>query len=265
MIRSVRAELVKLRRPAVVYGGVGAFVLFGALATALTFATAKAEPGRFSVATTPATSLDQLARDAGLTRGFAIAGGFLGLLVFVLFLTSVTGEYGHGTIRALLARQPARVRLLGGKLLALVTCVAVGLLAAEAASVGVAVALAHVRGVSTVAWFTGAGLRHAAADYGNALLAAVCYGTVGATIGVLVRSTPLALGLGIAWLGPIEHITQLTWNDAERWLPGLLFDALAVGGTPVVSYHRALLVTAAGVIGASAVGALSFRRRDVST
>jgi hypothetical protein len=51
MNRSVRAELVKLWRPMIVFGGGGAFILFGVLATMLTFVTAKAEPARFSVAT----------------------------------------------------------------------------------------------------------------------------------------------------------------------------------------------------------------------
>jgi ABC-2 type transport system permease protein len=92
----------------------------------------------------------------------------------------------------------------------------------------------------------------------------VCYGTVGATIGVLIRSTSAALGLGIAWLGPVEHITQLTWSDAERWSPGLLFDTLAVGGTALVPYQRALLVTVVGTALALTVGEISFLRRDVS-
>ena len=265
MNRSIRAELVKLWRPIIVFGGGGAFVLFGVLATMLTFVTAKAQPARFSVATAPATGLDQLARAEGLTRGFAIAAGFLGLLVFVLFLTSVTAEYGQGTIRTLLARQPGRARLLGGKLVALIACVAGALLAAEAASVVTAIAFAHIRGVPTAAWLTAAGLRHIWQAYANALLAAACYGILGAGVAVLTRSTALALGLGIAYLGPIEHITQLSWTDAEKWLPGLLVDALAVGGSPAVSYERALLATAGIAVIAFAIGAVSFIRRDITT
>jgi ABC-2 type transport system permease protein len=264
MIRSLRAEMVKLPRPSVRYAGGAAFLLFALLATVLTFVTAKARPATFNVATTPATSLGQLSGAGGLTRGFAIAGGFLGLVVFVLFMTSVTGEYGQGTIRSLLTRQPARARLLGGKMLALVACVAAALLVAGIVSAAVALPLARVRDVSTALWFTGSGLRHATGDYLNALLAAVCYGVVGATIGVLVRSTPVVLGLGIAWLGPIEHITQLSWSDAARRFPGLLFDALAVGGTDVASCRRALAISVGTAAVAFVIGAVSFLRRDVS-
>jgi ABC-type transport system involved in multi-copper enzyme maturation permease subunit len=264
MNRSIRAEMVKLRRPIIVFGGGGAFVLFGVLATMLTFVTAKAAPARFSVATAPATRLDQLAGAEGLTRGFAIAAGFLGLLVFVLFLTSVAAEYGQGTIRALLVRQPGRARLLGGKLVALIACVAAALLAAEAASLVTAIAFAHIRGVSTAAWPTTTGLRHVWEAYANALLAAACYGILGAGLAVLTRSTAVALGVGIAYLGPIEHITQLTWTDAEKWLPGLLIDSLAVGGTPLVSFGRALLATVGIAVVAFVIGAVSFLRRDVT-
>lgn len=264
MIRSVRAELLKLRRPGVILGGTGAFVLFAVLTTVLTFATAKPDPGRFSVGTTPATSLRRLAEAPGLTRGFQITAGFLGLLVFVLFLTSVTGEYSRGTLRALLTRQPSRTRLLGSKLLALAACTAVALAVAEIASAGVAVPMAHLRGVSTSSWFTAAGLWHAAVDYRNALLAEICYGTLGACLGILVRSTPIALGIGIAWLGPIEHITQFSWSDAERWFPGLLLDALPTGGTTLVPYHRALLAAAIAIPLAFTFAAVTFIRRDVS-
>jgi hypothetical protein len=34
------------------------------------------------------------------------------------------------------------------------------------------------------------------------------YALLGMTVAVLVRSVPLALGIGIAWAGPVEHIIQ---------------------------------------------------------
>jgi hypothetical protein len=90
--------------------------------------------------------------------------------------------------------------------------------------------------------------------------------SAGAAIGVLVRSTPLALGLGIAWLGPVEHILQLSWSNAANWLPGLLFDAIATGGTATASsYQRALIFSLVFSTAALTIGAASFLRRDVST
>ena len=174
MTRSLRAELLKLRRPSIRYGAGGAAVAFALLATVVTFVTAKVKSPRvLDVAATLTTSLSQLTGSGGLARGFTIAAGVLGLLVFVLFMTSVTSEYGLGTIRVMLTRQPARVRLLAGKLLALLGCVAAA--------------------------------------------------------------------------------------------PGLVFDAIAAGGTAAASYQRALILSLAFTAVALTIGAASFLRRDVST
>jgi ABC-2 type transport system permease protein len=266
MIRSLHAELLKLRRPAVLYGAVGSMLGFALLATILTYATASstaAGPAPVGGASLTST-VAQLGQPGGLTRGFAIAAGFIGLLVFVLFTTSMTSEYSLGTIRVLLIRQPRRARLLTGKLLALLVCVAVALLAAELISGAAAVALAHARGIPTAGWFTMTGLRHVAGDYANAMLTATAFGTVGITLGTLVRSTPIALGIGLAWLGPLEHISQLGWSGAAHWFPGLLFDAIATGGTTDTPYQRALIAALVYTALALTAGIVSFTRRDVS-
>ena len=157
MIRSFKAELLKLRRPAVRFGATGAMFGFALLATVLTFATATHAT---TVAASPVggtalgSTLGQLSQPGGLTRGFTIAAGFIGLLVFVLFTTTITSEYSLGTIRVLLTRQPRRARLLAGKLLALLAFVAALLLATELVSAVASIALAHARDVSTADWFT---------------------------------------------------------------------------------------------------------------
>jgi ABC-2 type transport system permease protein len=265
MIRSIQAELLKLRRPAVLYGAAGSMLGFALLATVLTFATATATSGSSPVGGDALTStVTQLGHSGGLTRGFTIAAGFIGLLTFVLFTTSVTSEYGLGTIRVMLVREPRRARLLTGKLLALMACVAAVLLAAELVSGAAALALAHGRGIPTDDWFTADGIRYFVGDYANAILTATFFGTIGAVLGLLARSTPLALGIGLAWLGPIEHIVQLNWDGAARWFPGLIFDAVANGGTTVTTYQHATTTAAAYVTVAMLVGTASFLRRDVS-
>jgi hypothetical protein len=200
MIRSMYAELLKLRRPAIIYGAGGAMLGFALLATVLTYATATAAAS-FVGGDSLTRTVGQLGQPGGLTRGFTIAAGFIGLLVFVLFTTSITSEHGRGTIRVLLL---------------------------------------------------------------SALLVASLFGTVGMAVGVLTRSTPLALGIGLAWLAPLEHLIQLSWSGAGNWLPGLVFDAVAAGGTTITTYPRALITALACAAFALAVGALSFLRRDVS-
>lgn len=240
-------------------------LVFALLATVLAFLTADPGPARPVNGNDIAITLDQLGAAGGLTRGFSIAAGFIGLLMFVVFLTSVTSEYGHGTLRVLLTRQPRRGRLLAGKLVALLACTAAALLVAEVVSAAVAVGMAGVRDVPTSDWFTGNGLLQAGGDYANAFLNATFFGLLGAGVGVILRSTVLALGVGLAWFMPIEHIIQNAWAGAGRWFPGLLFEAVARGGTAVTSYQRSLLLAAIATTLVLVAGTATFLRRDVST
>ncbi len=152
MMRSFRSELLKLRRPSIIAGGGAVLAGFTVLATVLTFTTATAtgqaaQNGRYATST-----FASLASANGLTRGFANAAGLLGIVVFVLFLTSMTSEYNHGTLRMLLTRQPRRARLLGGKFLALVAVTAAAMVAALLLSAAAAIPLAHSQGIATTGW-----------------------------------------------------------------------------------------------------------------
>jgi len=265
MIRSFRAELLKLRRPSIIYGGSAALVGFTLLATVLTITTATKTlapptPGRGQAAT-----FGQLAETGGLTLGFSNAAALIGVIVLVLFATSITAEYGQGTVRTMLIRQPGRVRLLAGKLAALLACVAAALLVTEIISMIAAVVLARTRDIPTTQWFTAAALGNAAGDYANALFAAAMFGIFGTALGVLLRSTPLALSIGLAWLLPLENIMSNSWSDAGRWLPGLLSRAIGSGDTTVVSYERAVTLIAIYAAVALVVASISFVRRDVTT
>ena len=264
-MRSLRAELLKLWRPSVIYGGIVGMLGLSMFATALIFATAKNTPGPPPLVNGNelGSTIGILSQAGGLTRGFATAAGFLGIVWLVLFITSVTSEYGLGTIRVLVVRQPHRARLLSGKLVALFVCVAVGLLVAEIGGIVAAVIAAHLRGVSTAQWFTSSGLARVGSDYANALLTAVLYGAIGTTLGVLIRATPLALAAALVWALPLEHIINLAWNGASQWFPGLLFDAIAAGGTSLVSYERALLLGTVYGAAALLMGGIIFVRRDV--
>jgi ABC-2 type transport system permease protein len=265
MMRSLRAELLKLWRPSVIYGGLAGLLGLSILATALIFATAKNTPGPPPLVNGNqlGSKIGLLGQAGGLTQGFATAAGFLCIVWLVLFITSVTSEYGLGTVRVLVARQPRRVQLLSGKLVAIFLCVAAGLLVAEAGGLAAAVVAAHVRGVSTASWFTSSGLAQVGSAYVNALLAAALYGAVGTTVGLLVRSTPLALAAALVWVLPVEHIINLAWNGASQWFPGLLLDAIAAGGTSLVSYERALLLGIVYGTAALVVGGIAFVRRDI--
>jgi ABC-type transport system involved in multi-copper enzyme maturation permease subunit len=262
-VNAYRAELVKLGRRTTLLAAGAVLPFLALLATTLVILNASTTPA-IGAGDGFEPSLSQLALSDGLTAGFRASTGFLGILVFTLFLTSVSSEYSQGTLRTLLVREPRRVRLLVGKLAAVLSLVAVCLLLAEVLSIGLSAVLASSRGVSLSAWTSGAGLQTFGSDYGNALLASALFGAAGAAVGLLTRSTVVGLAVGLAWLMPLEHIIQNAWADAEKWFPGLLFDVVARGGSPLVSYDRGLLagLLAAGVL--LTAGTASFLRRDVS-
>jgi hypothetical protein len=90
------------------------------------------------------------------------------------------------------------------------------------------------------------------------------YAVLGTAVGLFVRSVPLALGIGIAWSGPLEHLVQNAWSPATKIFPGLLLEVVGEGGTADVSLNRALLTAAGYVVVAAAVAAIVFARRDVT-
>lgn len=263
MLRAVRAQLLVLRRPAVLGSLLGLLPALAVVATAISFATAQAvaappEPGE-----RPALLLSALALPGGMTAGFAATSGLLGLLVLVLFLTTTAGEHSRGTLRVLLTREPRRLRLVGGQVLAVLLVTWAALVLALLASVAAAFVAAALRDVPTEAWTSSDALRAAGADYLRAAGAAAGYGLLGAALGTLVRSVPVALGIGVTWFGPFEHLLQEAWAGAGRWFPGLLMEAIGAGGTTESGLARSAVAGAALVLAVVAVAAVDLRRRDV--
>jgi hypothetical protein len=109
-----------------------------------------------------------------------------------------------------------------------------------------------------------AALRDAVTDYVSVLFWVSGYALLGMTLAVLVRSVPVALAIGIAWAGPIEHLLQDAWDPANRLFPGLLLEAFIAGGTTDVSASRALLTVTVYFTIAATIAATTFARRDVT-
>jgi ABC-type transport system involved in multi-copper enzyme maturation permease subunit len=260
MTAVVRAELAKLLRARVVAGATLAAAAFAVVAAITVFLAA--DPGPAPAAGRGVTLAD-LARPGGATVAFATGASFAGLFVFVTVVANVAGEFARGTFRTLLLRQPGRLRLLAGKTAALLLFAAGVTAAAEVLTAVASTVVAPARGVPTTEWFSADGLGRAAAHFGTAFSAVAGWALLATALGALARSVPVALGIGIAWAGPFEHLLQDAWAGASRWFPGLLLEALAVGGTPDVAQARAALLVGAYAAAATTWAALRFWRRDV--
>jgi ABC-type transport system involved in multi-copper enzyme maturation permease subunit len=261
MTSMFKAELLKLRRRRVAVAVALSALAFAALSATVVFVSATG-PGERPGAR--GATIAGLSQAGGATEAFSLGASFIGILVLVLFIANVAGEFSQGTFRTLLMRQPRRVGLLAGKMAALLLFAAGVLAVCELLTVVASLLLAPSQDVATSSWFGVDGLREAAGDYGRAVLGMTAWASLGMALAVFVRSIPVALAIGIVWSGPLEHLTQDAWATATQWFPGLLLEALAAGGTDDVSVGRALALVGIYVVIAAATAAFVFARRDVT-
>jgi ABC-2 type transport system permease protein len=261
MIAALRSEFVKLRRRRVLIVTAVTTLIFsiGSAAIVLVSASSTANPAGRGV------TFASLAEAGGGTEVFTTAVSFAGTFLFVVFVGAVAVEFSRGTFRTMLLHEPRRLRLLAGKMAGLLLFAAVVLATAEALTWVTARLLAPSQDIATGEWVSAAGLGDALTDYASVLFWITGYALLGMTVAVLVRSVPLALGIGIAWAGPIEHIVQDAWSTADRLFPGLLLEEFVAGGTSEVTADRAFLTITAYLLIAVTIAATSFARRDVTT
>jgi hypothetical protein len=209
-------------------------------------------------------TIASLAGAGGGTEVFTTAVSFAGTFLFVVFVGVVAIEFSRGTFRTMLLYQPRRVRLLAGKMAALLAFAAAVLAAAEVLTWVAARLIAPSQHVATAKWVGAAALGQGLADYGSVMFWIGGYALLGMTLAVVVRSVPVALAIGIAWAGPFEHLLQDAWDPAQRFFPGLLLEAFVAGGTSEVSAARAGITVAVYVAIAAVLAGTIFARRDVT-
>ena len=261
MIAALRAELVKVLRRRVLVVTAAAMIVFTVGATAIILASAEPsgnpEQGR-------GVTSESLSQAGGGTEVFTTAVSFAGTFLFVVFVGVVAIEFTRGTFRTMLLHQPRRIRLLAGKMAALLVFAAGVLAVGEAITWVAASLLAPSQDVATGDWISVEALGQGLADYASVLFWVTGYALLGMALAVVVRSVPVALAIGLAWAGPFEHLLQDAWAPAQRIFPGLLLEAFVAGGTTEVSASRASLTVAAYVLVAAAIAGTIFARRDVT-
>jgi ABC-2 type transport system permease protein len=260
MIATLRAELLKLRRRRVLLLTAAITIAFAVGSAALILVSAD----QSGSARGRGVTIESLSGAGGGTEVFTTAVSFAGTFLFVVFVGAVAIEFSRGTFRTMLLHQPRRLRLLAGKMAALLGFAAVVLAVAEVLTWVAARLLAPSQGVATGTWVGAEALGEALADYGSVLFWVAGYAVLGLMLAVVVRSVPVALAIGIAWAGPFEHLLQDAWSPAQRVFPGLLLEAFVAGGTSEVSASRALLTVAVYAALAAAIAATMFSRRDVT-
>jgi ABC-2 type transport system permease protein len=259
--RAFSSEWVKLRRRRLWFGSYGAIAGVVVLTTVVTIAGAATNPARHPAGT---LTLAMLAQPSGLSRGLTQTGILLGAVALSIAAAQFGGEFSHGTLRNLLVRAPRRASLIAGNGLAVLSFLVGAVVVAAVVDIGAAFAMAQLRGVATGAWTSGSAMASLGEVVGDVAISVCGYAIVGMVLGVLLRSSVIAIAAGLALLLPIETIIASAVPSTARWLPGQLLDSLAQGGSPQAGFGAALATMSIYLAGIVALALVAFTRRDVT-
>ena len=262
MIRAIRCELARLKNPGYILGGIGLMAALGLMTTTIVFLTAKggsvmAPPGGRAV------SVQVLEAANGMFAALQRTSSMWGIVALAIWAIAVTSDYSSGLIRLLVQAEPSRLRLLGGKVVALTAFTCLATLVTTVLVLVVSPGIASLAGVSTNAWGNDL-VRIVVENYLQLTLSALLWGVVGLFVGMLTRSTGVAIAVGIGYLLVFEMIVGIALDSAAKWLPGSTFSAIASGGSADMAFGTALLTAAAYAVAALEVAATVFRRRDIT-
>jgi ABC-2 type transport system permease protein len=258
MVAAFRSEWVKLKRPNLLAGTYAGLALAASLFAVLLFAQAPATGGG------DLPSLAQLAQPDGLIHGVNRAAVLLGVVAFGIAATQIASEYSLGTLRQLLVRQPRRAVLLAGKSLAVLAFMLGAVVFASLVATVAAFVMAHARHVPTGAWTSSAGITDLTRALGELLLATVGFTVFGLVVGLLFRSSVIAIIVGFAYLLPFEAVVTRIVPSTAKWLPGQLLQAVATGGQVTAGFARSLILSAVYLVIAGVVAVVVFVRKDVT-
>jgi len=280
MYDTVRAELFKLRRrPAAWVLLAAAAILsqvFGYLVPYLAYATGDADSA--ALEGSPEAQLASTLPDQLLINTIGGFPVFAGALALVLGALVFGGEYGWGTVKTMLTQRPGRGSVLAGQLVALgaALVVAVAVLTALSALSAAGIALAEDQPMQ---W---PGAAELAGGLAAGWLVLMTWATLGAALGVTLRSVALPIGLGVVWVLGVENLVEAMSSSAltalqpvRDVLPGINAGSLVAAVVPeamteappgvaaTVSEPRALLTLVAYVAVGTVVTVWAARRRDV--
>jgi ABC-type transport system involved in multi-copper enzyme maturation permease subunit len=262
MIRIVRAEWRKLRRPTLFLGTIGAALFFTGLTSTFLYLMIDSEQGNSDRGRQVGREVLELA--GGSVYGFASVGGLLGVIALCVFAAQTAQEYTYGTLRNILVRQPGRIRILVGKLIAMKIFALIMILIAAVVSIGISYFLSDRAKVSTQLWFTSDGYTEIGKTFVNVTISVVYFGIVGMVLGLLLRSPISAISIGVLWILIIENLLGAVKPVFLDWMPGNQLSVIAQGGSPDISYSHALILGTSYVFIGALVATVLFSRRDVA-
>lgn len=280
MMGSIRAELLMLRKRVSTWVLLGLWsVAAGLFAYVLPYSTYRGGTESFGP---PPPDLASLLPDR--FAGTALGGYpfFGGMMVLILGVMTMGGEYGWGTLKTILSQHPSRMRLLGAKLVALGLILWVFVLASFLISVVASASVASLEDVDSSwpnIWTIGEAM------LGAWLIVAV-WTVLGVTLAIVSRGTSLAIGIGLLYGLVLEGLAEALLRQVDALEPlvqGLLranayslAAALGMGEAdasgngpgsfsgPFVGGLQSTLVLLGLTVAFTAISAALLTRRDVT-
>lgn len=269
MISAFRSELFLLNRFRVWLISGLVTIAFTATATTVLVMTSSPAPPTGSSRPGSGTGipLELLNGPGGATAAVSWSiYGFGFLLLLTAFTSRIGNDFSNGTFRTALLQHPNRWSLIGGKMSALMLVATTHFIVGLATGAVTATILAPSQGLDTTSWFSVEAIADTAAEFVRMTGWAFGWALIATTLAVVVRSVPLALGIGVFWFGPIENVIGDELAFAERWFPGLLLqEVVSTSPSAAVSTGTAVMTLAAyGLLAATGVAVL-FKRLDVTS
>ena len=257
-----RAELTKLRRPSLSLSTIAAVTFVVGLVTSLLFLLVDSPEGNGERGVR--IGREVLSLPDGLSIGFSNSAGLLGIVALCIFAAQTAQEYTYGTLRNLLVRQPSRMKILIGKLVAMKLFAIAMVTLAAILSIALSYLFAGVKDVSTVAWSTSDAQTAVLHTFINVLIATIGYGIFGMILGLLFRSPISAISIGVIWNLIIEGLLSAFITNIDKYFPGQLLSIVAQGGNDRISYQYSLLTSYGFLVAAFIIVAVLFKKRDVA-
>lgn len=266
MTQVVRSEFIRIWRPAFLYGGIGLMAGFAAMISVFIFTSvdgsstdAAAAPGGGTFA-----NATEIAEPGGFLVSLGTLSDLAGIVLLSLWAIAAASDYDTGLVRVLVQAQPNRVKLLGGKIIALACYTVIATAVTVFTAVFVARPLARLEGIDTDAWRTDF-FAELLGGYFNFMVPAMVWGLIGLLIAVWTRSSGIAIGVGIGYLLIVENLIGIVADGATDFLPGGTLGALASGGTADLAWSTALGLTVLYGSAAALAALMIFRNRDITS
>jgi ABC-2 type transport system permease protein len=242
----IRAELLKLHTTRMFWGYMAAAVGFVPVSIALAMASG-----------TGAASLES---SEGL-RNVLSAASAGSLLVLLVGISLVTGEFRHNTVTTTFLVTPRRGRVLAAKLGA-----------GAVVGVGVAVAASLLTLAVGLPWLAARNVDVSlGVDVGAPLLgglvSTVLAAVSGVGLGALMRNQTLAITVVLVWTSVVDALLVGFLPSIGRWLPGGAASALAGTATAeggLLPFWGAALLLAGYALAFATAGTRLVARRDIT-